>query len=239
MSDFFDEWNRKQRDARAQADLDDVRLNPHQFGDQLTLFDAPLGQPDRGTFRGNQHARLYRSVQVPTHAMEALRKSQWGDDVGGPDHEAVLEVLAQAARPHSDRGHDTNLGIHWQHSKAAAEDYASDLTTSGRHGDRGISVIIEADHPGYDHVVDNTPNPGGGPPEGARDGARSNNRLTGYAKDWALINDTVGPHNLDSAMLPEVPVRPGAPMAVHAIHMPDPAKSGNYLRNPVQFKGQA
>lgn len=215
-------------------DMDD--LNPHQFGEQGILFQAPLGQPERGTFKGNPAARLYRAVQVPGHVAE-----------DGPER-----ILEHINGRHTDRGHDTNMGIHWQHDLPTAQDYASHLETTGRHSDHGgVSVILEADHPGHEHVVDDTPvtrverlrgKPmltDDGPPEGVYAGRPGNNRLTGYKKDWALIADTVGPHNMNAAMLAEVPIRPGAPMRVSALHTPNPEKLGDFVRNPVQFKGTA
>lgn len=191
-----------------------MNMNPHQFGDQMTLFDAPLGQPDRGTFKGNPHARLYRAVSVP-------------DRLSTPE-----EVWQHVNRPGRDRGHDRTLGIHWQHDRDTAYGHLPDYE-----GER--KVVLEADHPGLEHVVDNTPTWHGGPPEEAIS-YRSRNRLTGYPKDWALIHDTVGPHTMDAAMLAEVPVRPGASLSVHAVHMPDDhGKIGDWVRNPVQFKGVA
>lgn len=229
-------------DPRAST-TNEFGLSPHQFGDQGTLFDAPLGQQARGTFRGNQAARIYRTVHVRMPMEDdGFRKSRWGHDVGGPDEPAVQSILQSVSRKHSDRGWDTNLGIHWQHDLGAAQDhFGGNAEAYGNHGSRGIEAIIEADHPGYDHIVDNTPTPHGGPPEGVTSSAFSSRRkgLTGYERDWAIINDTVGPHDLDSAMLPEVPVRPGAPMTVHAIHLPDPERHGQFIRNPVQFKGYA
>lgn len=226
-------------------------LSPHQFGDQGTLFDAPLGQPDAGTFTGNPHARLYRAVSVDPRQMDAVRKSRWGHDLGGSAEDAAHEVLNAVNRPRQDAMHNTQMGIHWQHDLAYAHDYANDLGTHNRHGDHALSVIIEADHPGTEHVIDRSTDWKSGPrdqrfnhalpPKEIKDpdGRYDRNKLTGHAKDWALINDTVGPHDMDSAMVPEVPVRPGAPLRVHAVHFPDPENHGAYIRNPVQFKGQA
>jgi hypothetical protein len=192
-------------------------LNPHQFGDQLTLFNAPLGQPEAGTFKGNPHARLYRTIEVPSR-------------LSTPE-----EVLQFASRPGKDGGHDRSLGIHWQHDI----DVASDHGAHWNGNEDSKKVILEADHPGHDHVVDNSPTWHGGPPEEAIN-HRGRNKLSGYPKDWALIHDTVGPHTLDTAMLAEVPVRPGAPMKVHAVHMPESDEYGApHVRNPVQFKGMA
>lgn len=210
-------------------------LNPHQFGDQLPLFHAPLGQPESGTFQGNPQARLYRAMQVP----------DW--------HDTPEAVLQHASQPGVDRGHDRSLGIHWQHDLGEATDLANTAQSNnwGKYGDHGHPVILEADHPGHEHVIDDTPHlsyqnirgkqmlADAGPPEGARAGYPGNNRLTGYPKDWALLTDTVGPHNVNSMMLPEVPVRPGAPMRIAAVHLPHPTISGEFVRHPVQFRGQA
>jgi hypothetical protein len=147
------------------------------------------------------------------------------------------------------------MGIHWQHDLGYAHDYANDLKENGVHGRNNFPVIIEADHPGVEHVIDrstdwkkgrDTAGSVGMQPVSPKElgphpdrGGFNRNALTGHAKDWSLVNDTVGPHDMDAWMVPEVPVRPGAPMRVHAIHTPDPENPGSYIRNPVQFKGIA
>jgi hypothetical protein len=229
-------------------------LNPHQFGAQPTLFDAPLGQPDAGTFKGNPHARLYRAVAVNPRNMEAVRRSGWGDDIGGSDHDALNEILHHVNRPRTDAMHNINMGIHWQHDLGRAQDYAYDLSQHNRHGGNALTAIIEADHPGLEHVIDTSTNwrprreswespMMAVPPKEIKDpeGRYDRNKLSGHAKDWALVNDTIGPHDMDAAMYPEVPIRPGAPMRVHALHLPDPGSWSRteHIRNPVQFRGQA
>jgi hypothetical protein len=219
--EYDDYWAEKAR-ARSEEDKQSVAMNPHQFGDQLTLFHAPLNQPEMGVTKGNPNARLYRTVHVPEHLTSAQ------------------DVVEYANRPGKDYPHDRNLGIHWQHHLNIAQDHLGhrdEASKYGRHGDKGTPVILEADHPGLEHIVDATPHDG--PPKGAVGGSPKNNHLTGYPKDWALIHDTVGPHDMNDAMLAEVPVRPGAPMAVHAVHFPDPTDHNAWVRNPVQFKGIA
>ena len=193
--------------------MEDV-VNPHQFGDQGTLFDAPLGQPEGGVFRGNQHARLYRAVAVPEH-------------VDTP--EKVLEHMSRV------RGHQhtaQSLGLHWQHDLPTATDIGYDSANEWKNGDRG--VIVEADHPGYEHIMDLSHDHRQGPPEGAN---APFSKQTQQVRDYHTLHQTVGPHNMHDFMLPEVPVRHGAPMDVHAVHFHD--GPNNWVRNPVQFKGVA
>lgn len=223
-------------------------LNPHQFGEQETLFDAPLGQPQRGTFDGNPHARLYRAVGVHEDSVGVYRyEGGFGYETPPDFHE---RILANVSRKHKDSGHDTQMGIHWQHDLPTAEDWGNDLRQygAGIHGDKTFPVVIEADHPGKEHVIsrDTAYHQGryreeATPPEGmdVNGPTWKRNKATGAAKDWALIHDTVGPHEMDAGMSPEVPVRPGAPMRVHAIHLPDPEETGKYIRHPVQFRGYA
>lgn len=246
-----DDWNARQRELKEQRAVDEVRLNPHQFGDQMTLFDAPLGQPDAGTFNGNPNARMYRAVGVHADSVGVYRDPHGFGYEAPPDfHQRLLDNIS---RNRKDAGHDVSMGIHWQHSLPYAHDYANDLDESGVHGSRNFPVIIEADHPGNEHVIDRStewtrdpirgtntkpvpPKELGKDPDGR---GVPRNKLTGHAKDWSLINDTVGPHSEDAWMVPEVPIRPGAPLRVHAIHTPDPENRGSYIRNPVRFDGRA
>lgn len=231
-------------------------INPDQFGDQGTLFDAPLGQPARGTFDGNPHARLYRSVGLHEDSVGVYRYAGGFGYEAPPKEEFHERILQNINRRRKDGGHDVNMGIHWQHDLPTAVDWSNDISDPavGLHRDRTLPVIIEADHPGLENIVQRdpdaryTPVPENPPkdPYARREAmdvgrwpTHKRNKATGPAKDWALIHDTVGPHDMDAWMAPEVPVRPGTPMRVHAIHTPDPENTGQYIRNPVQFEGYA
>lgn len=212
-----DYWDGLKHD-RAVEDVQQVALNAHQFGGQGTLFHAPIGQPEGGLTTGNPHARLYRTLQVPGHLTDPK------------------DVLDYASQKGVDGGHERNLGIHWSHRLDETSDLAHEVQDGnwGRHGPDAHAVIIEADHPGREHIIDASTHHT--PPEGMKAGKT---RLQGDAKDFAVIRDTVGPYSEHPMALPEVPVRPGAPMRVHAVHMPHPEKAGEFVRNPVQFKGIA
>lgn len=227
LPETADYWDNKEREHEVES-AQSVALNPHQFGDQGTLFHASLGQPDMGVVRGHPQARMYRAIHIPEqHA-------------GTPE-----DVLAYASQSRRDTGHPISLGIHWQHDLPTAQDLSAEAERNnwGRHGDAGVSVMLEADHPGHEHVLDFSHNPESGPPEELGNQAErfgpAPKSASQSSKDWKVVNDTVGPHNMLGAMLPEVPVRPGAPMRVHAVHLPHPETSGEYVRNPVQFRGYA
>lgn len=201
--EYEDYYAAKERE-RNEAGEESVRLNPHQFGDQLTLFHATLNQPEAGVVRGHPQARLYRSMQVPNH------------------HTDPHSILQYASRPGRDSGVQRSLGLHWQHDLTYAQDLASTVHGEnwGRHGENGHAVILEADHPGFDHVVTHdTAKPG--------------------SLDEKVINQTVGPKEENEMLLPEVHTRPGAPMVVRAVHTPHPTRSGEFIRHAVNFKGQA
>lgn len=208
-----------------------MSLNPHQFGDQGTLFDAPLGQPDNGIFRGHPQARLYRSITVPEHHVSDLS--------GLPGY---------LAREGKDAGVSRRIGIHWQHDLSFAHQWSDSLS-----GEDGRSpVIVEADHPGHenvmydnemsimnhqqlsDHIRRNS--------VGHRD-ADGNVRSgpTAPGSDAHTLYKTVfAAGGIDATDVePEVPVRPGTDLSIHAIHVPDAYAPSGYRRIPMQFRGQA
>lgn len=198
-------------------------LNPHQFGDQLTLFHAPLGQPEAGVFRGNPNARLYRRLNLPSDAFDFT------------DPEKGIRQVHESQRV--ERGHEIGLGIHWQH----------DIENAKRHtwGAGNRRVILEADHPGHEHVVDFTHDWRAGPMEDSRGQVISGSRAypraersewTQRQRDYHIAEATIGPHNMLGHVLPEVPIRPGAPLQVHAVHVEG---RGGWMRHPVGFEGMA
>lgn len=163
-------------------------LNPHQFGDQGTLFVAPLGQPTSGVFKGNPAARMYRSISVP---YEKIRDYRETGDVG--------VLTDHINRPGKDTGVDRNIGLHWQH----------DVEFAKKHNwGEGQPIVVEADHPGHDHVMtshsDDPAMKTVMPDRGSNNGA------------WLEPNSR--------GVLPEVPIRPGTSLNIRAVHVPLPAK---------------
>lgn len=204
-----------------------VADNPHVFGDQDVLFDAPLGQPERGTHRGNPNARLYRAIDNVDHSsgVEGALKQ-----IGSSDNTDVP-------------GRHLGMGLHWQHDLGVAKDYANSLHAES-------SVIIEAEHPGYEHVMHHGTNDYK-PPHGVRTSNKGGfgeptlaklpqgEKHSQEAKDYVTYDNTVGEHEYASDMITEVPIRPKAPMRVTALLTPHPTRSGEFQRHEVNFKGTA
>ena len=223
-------------------------LSPEQFKDwgnrQLSLFpDLPSGQPDMGMTRGNPGMPLYRSVVTQTGVRE-LEHQDFDLNDAADRRMVASAILHRVNERRSDRGHATRLGIHWQHEHDYASDLADNLdrehNSTSRRFHTHTPVIVEADHPGHEHVVGFDYDHRQGPPEEVtkRGMYSSPSGLGREARDWRVINDTVGPHNLLDAMQPEVPVRPGAPLTVRALHVRNPADD-QWHRIPVNHRGEA
>lgn len=215
-------------------------LNPHQFGDQGTLFHAPLGQPFSGVFKGNPHARIYRNIGMPSSVARDFRET---GDVG--------VITDHITRTTKDVGIDRSLGFHWQHDLSAAKEHTW--------GPGYARVVVEADHPGHEHVLNFDHDHESGPMEDhkgnviqSRPYSNAERALwTPRMRDYHAMEATVGPHSMKDTVLPEVPIRPGAPLNVHAVHLPAPSdqqpqayargddSARIWNRHPVQFKGRA
>ena len=206
-----------------------VEDNPHVFGGQGVLFDAPLGQPDSGTHRGNPNARLYRAISTDTS--------------GTPDE--ILERISKSQNTDVPGKHE-GLGLHWQHDLGVAQDYASDVYNIK--GDN--PMIIEAEHPGYEHVLHHGPKdmpvPHGvkttgykGHGEPVLDRLPHGQKHSQEAKDYVTYDNTVGEHEYANLMVTEVPIRPKAPMKVTAVLTPHPTRSGEFQRHEVNYRGTA
>lgn len=202
-----------------------VEDNPHVFGGQGVLFDAPLGQPDSGTHRGNPNARLYRAIDNV-------------DLTGSP--EEIIGRVGKSTNTDVGGGH-AGLGLHWQHDLPVAEDYANSLDYDHR-------AIIEAEHPGYEHVMHHGPNDmpiphgvetrgykGHGEPVLAK--LPQGEKHSQEAKDYVTYDNTVGEHAYANLMVTEVPIRPKAPMKVTAVLTP--TRSGEFQRHEVNYRGTA
>ncbi len=190
-----------------------MTLNPHQFGDQGTLFDAPLGQPHKGVFKGNPAARLYRNVVVPDHVLDR----------------GVDGIMDHLNRSGKDSGVSRTLGIHWQHDLGMAESY-NDHTVPDGHS----QVFMEADHPGHKHVLDPESIPDSSDLYGARSSLKP-----GTDAHTMFHTVVTGGGIKRSDVEPEVPIRPGAPMRITALYTPSREVLGEYDRNATNVKGTA
>lgn len=187
--------------------------------EQLPLHpDLPTGMPDRGVIKGNPQLPLYRAMSVEhndpefdDHMDHHLGESREGDQ------KIAERLMGHITAPKSDRGTATHVGLHWTHDKDWAEDFAHHARGMYEKDDFPGShrpVIVEAHHPGHEHVM-SWDNPA----------------------DHKPLTNTVGPQDVDSWMLGEVPVRPGAPMHIKALHV---ARSdGSFHRIPLNMHHQA
>lgn len=187
--------------------------------EQLPLHpDLPTGMPDRGVIKGNPQLPLYRAMSVEhndpefdDHMDHRLGESREGDQ------KIAERLMGHITAPKSDRGTATHVGLHWTHDKDWAEDFAHHARGMYEKDDFPGShrpVIVEAHHPGHEHVM-SWDNPA----------------------DHKPLTNTVGPQDVDSWMLGEVPVRPGAPMHIKALHV---ARSdGSFHRIPLNMHHQA
>ena len=197
-------------------------LTPYQASvdyEQLPLHpDLPTGMPDRGVIKGNPQLPLYRAMSVEhndpefdDHMDHHLGESREGDQ------KIAERLMGHITAPKSDRGTATHVGLHWTHDKDWAEDFAHHARGMYEKDDFPGShrpVIVEAHHPGHEHVM-SWDNPA----------------------DHKPLTNTVGPQDVDSWMLGEVPVRPGAPMHIKALHV---ARSdGSFHRIPMNMHHQA
>lgn len=194
---------------------------PGKHDEQLPLHPGlGTGMEEQGLYKGTPQLPLYRALQLPhpDHMGHDVR------DLLGKDHATDQAVahhfVSHAVDGHNDRGHHTTLGIHWSHDSEATQDLADHAHNSdwGNHGDAGHPVMLEADHPGHEHVLD----------------YETTDRTH---RDHKVVSDTVGTHDVHQFMLPEVPVRPGAPMHLRAIHVQK--HDGTYHRIPVGLHTQA
>ena len=109
------------------------------------------------------------------------------------------------------------LGSHWTHDYEQAKEWAD------YHGntDNTLSVIMEAEHPGTHHTMDwNNP------------------------KDVGTLENIVVSKEFNDMALPEVSIRPGAPMTVKALHLSGPDPKDKFAQNilhrvPVNKKHEA
>lgn len=161
----------------------------------------PYKMPDSGTTRGVEGMHLYRGVELtrgyddPHEALDAL--------VNAPARTALRDGVG-----HREPG--ATLGRHWTHDK----DYAGWLADGeGAVDDKGryTGVIIEAEHPGHEHVLD-------------------------WDKDREEASATIIPEQVREKAQPEVPIRGGAPMRVRAIHLP---KGTGWQRHEVDHRSKA
>lgn len=128
-----------------------------------------------------------------------------------PEFAAFVEEAIRSGR-HSDiaptlmkMATRDRLGSHWTHDIEQVRAYSD----QSEHGDTATSIILEAQHPGETHIMD-WDNP----------------------KDAPIMSRLIGGSKEDSGFIqPEVPVRPGTPMKIKAIHIRGPVPTDPYAQD--------
>lgn len=189
--------------------------------EQLPLHpDLPTGMPDRGVIKGNPQLPIFRAMAV-NHGDREF--DDFMDDNLGKSHQVDQKIaerlMGHITSPKSDRGVPMHVGLHWTHDKDWAEDFAHHA--HGMYEGNGEDeigthrpVIVEAHHPGLEHAM-SWDNPA----------------------DHKPLTKTVGEQQYDSAMLGEVPIRPGAPLHIKALHVK--RSDGSFHRIPMNMHHQA
>lgn len=161
--------------------------NPRLPGMEFSPMDTEDGVMG-GVVKGDPLQPLFRQIAVPGAGRMKLPK--------------LLETVNQLG---DDRGVPRRMGLHWTHDYDQAWDW-------GAGDDEDESIIIEADHPGLEHVMD-----WGG-------------------DDDAVLDRTVVGKEYAKFASPEVSVRPGAPLNVRAVHR---WRGDDYRREVFGFRGEA
>lgn len=200
----------------------DPRIDPFKpvwqrqasLDEQLPLHpDLPTGMPEAGITKGNPQLPIFRGLSVE-HG-NPLFDEDIDEGLGkSPHHDRVIadHLMGHLTAPQNDRGIGTNVGIHWTHDGEWAKDYANHYHVEYNHGsETHRPVVVEAYHPGLEHVM-SWDNPG----------------------DHKALTQTVGDRKYDQQMLGEVPVRPGAPLHIRALHVMD--STGDFHRIPLDVQ---
>ena len=151
--------------------------------------------PTRGTTGGDPSLPLYRQLDIrhddPNFAGEvasAIRSGKTG--------KVANKLVGMATQG--------RLGSHWTHDIEQVRSYSD----QSEHGDNVTSIILEAPHPGAEHVM-SWDNP----------------------SDDKIMNQIVGGREYRNAVQPEVPIRPGTPMRINAVHSRGPVPSDPYAQD--------
>jgi hypothetical protein len=164
-----------------------VSLSKDQFGQMELPFPKPKGE--LGWDRG-------RPTAMPNNGMSGYSQGH---------HQGRLYRIVDTAGGSKASEESGGLGLHWSHDLDAVKWWGENMEKP---------KIIEAAHPGYEHVMN-------------------------YDKDRETLTRTTGfTEDRAHEMLPaEVPVRPGAPLQVMAVH--HPVGQTGWRRTPREHRGMA
>lgn len=162
---------------------------------------------DRGTWSGNPGMPIYRHILV-NHG-----DNEFSDDIynifaglkRGTHIDVAHKLFTHIDRPRThafDGTVKTQVGTHWTHDFNQVQAYSDQARG---HGDGATSVVLEAHHPGLQHVMSwDSP------------------------KDFATMEKIIVPsRHRESAQL-EVPLRPNTPLNITAMHIRAPSATDRY-----------
>jgi hypothetical protein len=156
-----------------------------------------MSDPTSGTWFGDSGKPLYRHVLV-NHGDEDFSEHMQNVFAGlkRGTHAQVAHKLMEHIDKPREHAFDSRVGVrvgsHWTHDFDQVQHY-SDYSD---HGPGSTSAVLEAHHPGYEHVM-----------------------RWEHPKDSETLSRIVVPaHQKEGAQL-EVPIRPGTPMNISALHV--------------------
>lgn len=162
-------------------------------------MSKPLGpqfnMPTGGLTRGESSLPLYRYIKLRHNDPE------FSDLV---DDTLVGKASADIGNQVLDKSTQSRLGSHWTHDFDFVKDWADYHTNT----DNYTSVILEAEHPGNEHIMD-----------------------WDNQHDKQTLEDIVVSEDFKDSSLPEVSVRPGTPMSLRAVHISGPDPKDKFAPN--------
>jgi hypothetical protein len=154
-----------------------------------------FSMPSGGLTPGEPSLPLYRYINL--HHGD----TDWADSV---DDALVGKKTADVGNEVLDRSTQRRLGSHWTHDFNFVKDWADYHTNTNN----STSVILEASHPGAEHIMDWS-NP----------------------RDKGTLEDIVVSEDFRDMALPEVSIRPGTPMNIRAVHVSGPDPTDKFAPN--------
>lgn len=168
--------------------------------------------PASGTTAGDQSQPLFRGLLLRN--MHFSPETALGEVLNAPDRR---DLIHPHERGFEEEGTGTRepgatLGRHWTHDLQYARDLV-DYDSDWEDGKGSNAVVLEAEHPGYDAVLD-------------------------WDRDRREAENTIVPYGARESAMPEVPIRAGSRVRVRAVHTYDQAGE-QWVRHPVDVESKA
>lgn len=162
----------------------------------------PLGpqfnMPTGGLTRGESSLPLYRYINLKHKDPDF--SDLVDDTLEGKSGRTSEDIGNQVL----DKSTERRLGSHWTHDFDFVKDWADYHTNT----DNSTSIILEASHPGNEHIMD-----------------------WDNQRDKQTLEDIVVSEDFKDMSLPEVSVRPGTPMNLRAVHISGPDPKDRFAPN--------